>query len=70
VIQRMSLTVSKSGYLVSQQLSDPFVMIEDYSLFYNAFFKDFSKPLAWHHFSGDSGSGVSFRAILYVPSRL
>ncbi|KAF8897518.1 Hsp90 protein-domain-containing protein [Infundibulicybe gibba] len=43
---------------------------EEYTLFYNAFFKDFSKPLAWHHFSGDSGTGVSFKAILYLPSKL
>lgn len=46
--------------------------IEDieYELFYQATFKDFNKPLAWHHFSGDSGPGVSFRAIVYLPSKL
>jgi heat shock protein beta len=43
---------------------------EEYTLFYQATFKDFTPPLAWHHFSGDSGSGVSFRAIVYVPSKL
>jgi heat shock protein beta len=43
---------------------------EEYSLFYQATFKDFTNPLAWHHFSADSGSGVSFRAILYIPSML
>ncbi|OCH90980.1 heat shock protein Hsp90 [Obba rivulosa] len=43
---------------------------EEYELFYQATFKDFDKPLAWHHFSGDTGSGVSFRAIIYIPSRL
>lgn len=43
---------------------------EEYELFYQSTFKDYDKPLAWHHFSGDSGSGVSFRAILYIPSRL
>jgi heat shock protein beta len=43
---------------------------EEYTLFYQATFKDFAAPLAWHHFSGDSGSGVSFRAIIYVPSKL
>jgi len=52
-------------------IRDPKIVTdEDYSLFYNAFFKDFSKPFAWHHFSGDSGSGISFKAIVYVPSRL
>ncbi|KAG1891667.1 uncharacterized protein F5891DRAFT_1211131 [Suillus fuscotomentosus] len=33
-------------------------------------FKDFQKPLAWHHFPGDPESGVSFRALIYIPSRL
>ncbi|KAK7695990.1 hypothetical protein QCA50_000630 [Cerrena zonata] len=41
---------------------------EEYELFYQVTFKDNTKPLAWYHFSGDSGSGVSFRAIIYVPS--
>ncbi|KAI0796792.1 cation-transporting ATPase [Abortiporus biennis] len=43
---------------------------EEYELFYHATFKDYEKPLAWHHFSGDTGSGTSFRAIIYIPSRL
>lgn len=42
---------------------------EEYTLFFNVFFKDFSRPLAWQHFSGDSGSGVSFKAILFVPPK-
>ncbi|KAF8559124.1 HSP90-domain-containing protein [Imleria badia] len=43
---------------------------EEYGLLYQATFKDFQKPLTWTHFSGDSGDGVSFRALIYVPSRL
>ncbi|CDO71337.1 hypothetical protein BN946_scf184908.g95 [Trametes cinnabarina] len=43
---------------------------EEYETFYQATFKDYEKPHAWYHFAGDSGSGVSFRAIIYVPSRL
>ncbi|KAH7914371.1 Hsp90 protein-domain-containing protein [Hygrophoropsis aurantiaca] len=43
---------------------------EEYNLLYQATFKDYKEPLAWHHFTGDSGSGVSFRALIYVPSRL
>lgn len=43
---------------------------EEYHLLYQATFKDFREPLAWSHFTGDSGSGVSFRAIIYVPSYL
>jgi len=43
---------------------------EEYGLLYQATFKDFQKPLTWTHFAGDSGDGVSFRALIYVPSRL
>ncbi|KAJ6484984.1 Hsp90 protein-domain-containing protein [Mycena vitilis] len=43
---------------------------EDYELFYTASWKDFTKPLAWQHFSGDSESGVSFRSIIYLPGKL
>ncbi|KAJ7228675.1 Hsp90 protein-domain-containing protein [Mycena pura] len=42
---------------------------EDYELFYTAFWKDFTKPLAWHHFAGDSESGVSFKSIIYLPGK-
>ncbi|KAJ7129695.1 Hsp90 protein-domain-containing protein [Mycena epipterygia] len=48
----------------SKNISD-----EDYELFYTAFWKDFNKPLAWQHFSGDSESGVSFKAIVYLPGK-
>ncbi|KDQ64486.1 hypothetical protein JAAARDRAFT_117992 [Jaapia argillacea MUCL 33604] len=52
-------------------LRDPKTIDEDeYNLFYYSTFKDYNKPLAWHHFSGDTGSGVSFKAIVFVPSRL
>lgn len=39
-------------------------------MFYKATFKDNEDPLAWHHFSGDSGSGVSFKAIIFLPNKL
>lgn len=56
-------------YLCSN--SDPKTVDDDeYTMFYTATFKDFSKPLAWHHFSGDSASGVPFKAIIYIPSKL
>lgn len=43
----------------------------EYEIFYQTYFLDFSgKPFAWNHFSGDLGSGVSFRALLYVPGSL
>jgi heat shock protein 90kDa beta len=49
--------------------SDPKTISDhDYKLFYQSTFKDFSDPLAWHHFSGDSGTGTSFRAIIFIPS--
>jgi heat shock protein beta len=51
--------------------SDPkTITSEEYERFYEATFRDYEKPLAWHHFSGDSGSGVSFKAIIFVPSHL
>ncbi|KAF7288239.1 Heat shock protein [Mycena chlorophos] len=43
---------------------------EDYELFYTAFWKDYNKPLSWTHFSGDSESGTSFKAIIYLPSKM
>ncbi|OCB87541.1 heat shock protein Hsp90 [Sanghuangporus baumii] len=43
---------------------------EEYSLLYQATFRDFTPPLAWQHFAGDTGSGISFKAILFIPSRL
>ncbi|KAJ3488685.1 hypothetical protein NLI96_g2656 [Meripilus lineatus] len=53
------------------KMKDPkTVTEEEYIGFYQSTFKDYEKPLAWHHFSGDSGSGVSYKAILYIPSRL
>ncbi|KAI0353523.1 heat shock protein Hsp90 [Trametes cingulata] len=52
-------------------MRDPKTVTEDeYKNFYQATFKDYQEPLAWYHFAGDSGSGVSFRAIIYIPSRL
>ncbi|KAF8165360.1 Hsp90 protein-domain-containing protein [Crassisporium funariophilum] len=50
---------------------DPKNITEDeYNSFYTSFFKDFSKPLAWHHFSADAGSGTAFKALLFFPSKL
>lgn len=43
----------------------------EHELFYQSTFLDFAaKPLAWNHFSGDLGSGVSFRALLFIPGKL
>ena len=43
----------------------------EYELFYRSTFRDLNvKPLAWNHFSGDVGSGISFRALLYIPAKL
>ncbi|KAF4619633.1 hypothetical protein D9613_005093 [Agrocybe pediades] len=50
---------------------DPKNITEDeYNLFYTSFFKDFDKPLAWQHFSGDASSGTAFKALLFFPSKL
>jgi heat shock protein 90kDa beta len=41
----------------------------EYNLFYQATFKDFKDPLAYHHFSGDA-DGVAFKGIIYIPAQL
>lgn len=68
------VTVGHWEHLNSQPplwMRDPkTVTDEEYELLYQGTFKDFQKPLAWHHFHGDSESGVSFRALIYIPSRL
>lgn len=47
------------------------ITLVEYELFYQSYFLDFgAKPIAWNHFSGDLGSGVSFRALLYIPGTL
>ncbi|CCL99418.1 uncharacterized protein FIBRA_01436 [Fibroporia radiculosa] len=69
-----SVTVEEWIHMNSQPpiwMRDPkSVSEEEYKSFYQATFKDYEEPVAWHHFSGDSGSGVSFKAIIYVPSHL
>lgn len=32
--------------------------------------KDTTDPLGWAHFRGDTASGVSYRALMYIPSTL
>ncbi|KAH7887755.1 Hsp90 protein-domain-containing protein [Phlebopus sp. FC_14] len=71
---KKKVMVGKWEHLNSQPplwMRDPkTVSDEEYELLYQATFKDFQKPLAWNHFTADSGSGVSFRALIYVPSRI
>ncbi|KAL0579543.1 hypothetical protein V5O48_002472 [Marasmius crinis-equi] len=38
-------------------------------LFYSAFFKDSTEPLEWQHFTAET-SGVSFKAIIYLPGQI
>ncbi|KAF9534344.1 Hsp90 protein-domain-containing protein [Crepidotus variabilis] len=42
---------------------------EEYHSFYTLFFKDFNKPLAWQHFSGES-DGINFKGLLFLPTKL
>ncbi|KAJ8086604.1 hypothetical protein PM082_005427 [Marasmius tenuissimus] len=42
---------------------------EEYKRFYSAFFKDTKEPMEWQHFSAET-SGVSFKAIIYLPSEI
>ena len=40
-------------------------------MFYKSFFKDFNAdPIAWQHFTGDSGDGVSFKGLIFLPGKL
>ncbi|KAH9844178.1 heat shock protein Hsp90 [Rhodofomes roseus] len=68
------ITVEEWIHMNSQSpiwMRDPkTVTDEEYETFYQATFKDYQKPLAWDHFSGDSGSGTSFKAIIFIPSEL
>nr|ODN91222.1 cation-transporting ATPase [Cryptococcus depauperatus CBS 7841] len=44
---------------------------EEYHDFYKAVSKDpTATTLGWSHFKGDTGDGVSFRAIMYIPAQL
>ncbi|KAG8884080.1 hypothetical protein FRB97_005303 [Tulasnella sp. 331] len=43
---------------------------EEYNLFYRATFKDHNNPIAYHHFKGDTGAGVGFRAVFFLPSEI
>lgn len=73
-LKTKKVVVGKWEHINSQPplwMRDPkTVSDEEYELLYQATFKDFRKPLAWSHFTGDSGSGVSFRAIVYIPSHI
>ncbi|KAF8631941.1 hypothetical protein AX15_002109 [Amanita polypyramis BW_CC] len=43
---------------------------DEYKAFYRSFFKDHSEPLGWTHFTGDSESGVSFKAMVFLPAKI
>ncbi|EIW71712.1 hypothetical protein TREMEDRAFT_60629 [Tremella mesenterica DSM 1558] len=44
---------------------------EEYREFYKAVAKDpKAETLGWSHFKGDTGSGVSYRGIMYIPAQL
>ncbi|KAG9016841.1 hypothetical protein FRB93_009371 [Tulasnella sp. JGI-2019a] len=72
--QTKSITVPVWEHLNNQPplwMRDPkTVTDEEYNLFYRATFKDHNNPVAWHHFKGDTGSGVGFRAIFFLPSEI
>lgn len=56
-------------YLTSREPKE--VSDEEYKEFYKAVAKDPSaETLGWSHFKGDTGSGVSYRAIMYIPAQV
>ena len=59
-----------SGRSDSLALRDPKDIAEaEYLDFYRATFKDYRKPIGWHHFSGDA-AGTSFKGILFLPEKM
>jgi len=42
---------------------------EEYLDFYRSTFKDYRKPIDWHHFSGDA-AGTSFKGIIFLPEKM
>lgn len=56
--------------VLSRLLTELTSRTEEYKEFYKAFFKDSEEPMAWDHFSGEAGSGVNFKAIVYLPSKM
>jgi heat shock protein beta len=66
-----SLSIIVKNGILNVLLRDPKeVDYHEYRLFYQNTFKDFKDPLAWHHFSGASDDGISFKGIVYLPSSL
>lgn len=64
---RDSITKSLSDARIG---SDPKEISEaEYFDFYRAAFKDYRKPIGWHHFSGDA-AGTSFKGIIFLPEKM
>ena len=42
---------------------------EEYLDFYRSTFKDYRKPISWHHFAGDA-AGTSFKGIIFLPEKM
>lgn len=68
--QRTSVKVTFYGFAVYETVLIYLLDIDEYNSFYTSFFKDFGKPLAWQHFSGDAGSGTAFKALIFLPTKL
>ncbi|KZS97784.1 heat shock protein Hsp90 [Sistotremastrum niveocremeum HHB9708] len=69
-----TVTVDKWAHLNEQPplwMRDPKdVTNEQYIEFYKTTFKEDEAPLAWHHFQGESGDGIHFKSIIYIPHEL
>lgn len=63
-------TLRKYTSLLLTLYSDPKdVTDEEYKNFFKATFKQYTDPVVWHHFKGDSGP-VSFKGLIYIPETL
>ncbi|KAG9044265.1 hypothetical protein FS837_008435 [Tulasnella sp. UAMH 9824] len=72
--QTKTITFNDWDHLNNQPpiwMKDPKTVTEqEMNEFYMATFKDHNHPIAYHHFKGDTGSGTSFRALIFIPPDL
>jgi HSP90 family molecular chaperone len=62
-------SISKS-FSNARTRSEPKDVTEaEYLDFYRSTFKDYRKPIGWHHFAGDA-AGTSFKGIIFLPEKM
>ena len=62
-----SIAISLSNIRIRSEPKD--ITEAEYLDFYRSTFKDYRKPIGWHHFSGDA-AGTSFKGIIFLPEKM